>query len=187
MMLKLWQKKLKLDYSKDIYDIVQFGSSLVEDSKPNDVDIAVIYHNVPLKEQLLQSQKIKRQLENYTELSVDIISFDMIGLFDKGNFAKESILLNGYSLITGKPFVYQFGLIPKIQIYYDLINLEKKEKIRFNYMLSGKKGEYGLLRKYQGKLLKPGLIEILPEYEFIFTSAISKFNIKSHLKKILFF
>ena len=62
MTQKLWQKKLKLNYSKDVFDIVQFGSSVIEGEAPNDIDIAVIFNKIPLKDQLNQAQKIKIQI-----------------------------------------------------------------------------------------------------------------------------
>ncbi len=180
MMQKLWLKKLKLNYSKNVFDIVQFGSSVIESREPRDLDIVVIFQKIPLKEQLEESQKIKRQLQKISEISIHITSFDLYSLFDKSNFAKENILFYGKSVISGNYFVKKFGLNPRVQISYSLENLKKKDKIRFNYILSGKKGKYGLLRKYGGELLKPGLIEIFPEYKDIFVESIKK--ITSHFK-----
>jgi len=186
MMQNLWQKKLKLNYSEDVLDIVQFGSSIMEGKEPNDIDIAVIFKNIPIKKQLIDAQKIKKQIQNYTQLPVDVKSFDLISFFDEANFAKESILFYGKSIISKEYFSKNlFGLIPKIQIYYSLKNLEKRDKVRFHYMLQGKKGSYGLIKKYGGRLLSPGVIEIFPEYEKIFTDSIEK-NIKNfEIKKIL--
>ncbi|MFH1801954.1 MAG: hypothetical protein ABH864_00720 [archaeon] len=186
MMQKVWQKKPKLNFSKEVYDIVQFGSSILEEKEPNDIDIAVVYNKVPLKEQLDQSQKIKQQLQKYTEKPIHMKSFDLYSVFDKSNFAKESIL-SGKSVLSGKYFANQFGLTPKIQILYNLRKLKKSEKIRFNYLLSGKKESYGLLRKHGGKLLKPGLIEIAPEKEKIFTERISKLTKEFETRKIFCF
>jgi len=78
-------------------------------------------------------------------------------------------------------------LAPKIQIFYELQKLKKSEKIKFNYLLSGKKGEYGLLRKHGGRLLKPGLIEIDLEKEKIFTEKISKLTKDFRVKKVFYF
>jgi len=185
MMQKLWLKKPKLKYNHDIFDIVQFGSSVEEEKKPNDLDIAVIFNQIPIKDQLNQAQEIKRQLEKISEIPIHITSFDLYSLFNSSNFAKESILFLGKSLIFGDNFSKRFGLSPKIQIYYSLQNLKKKDKIRFNYMLNGRGGEYGLLREHKGELLKPGLIEIDPEYENIFINSIKEFDIKFKVKKIL--
>jgi len=83
----------------------------------------------------------------------------------------------GKSLISGDFFFKKIWINPRIQIYYSLNNLLKKDKIRFNYMLNGKKGIYGLLRKYKGELLKPGLIKIFPEHKEIFINSIKKFKV----------
>ncbi|MEK6855333.1 MAG: hypothetical protein AABX73_03880, partial [Nanoarchaeota archaeon] len=172
MMQGLWQKKLELKYDKDVIDIVQFGSSLMYNQKANDLDIAVIYNKIPIKEQLKQSQEIKKQLQKISEIPVHINSFDLYSLLERSNFSKEGILLYGRSLITKRYFAESMGFQPKIQIRYSLKNLKKKEKVRFHYSLQGKKGKYGLLRKYGGKLINPGLIEIPPEYEYLFSEAI---------------
>ena len=184
MMQNLWQKKPKLNYSKDILDIIQFGSSLNEDKKPNDIDIAIIFSKIPVKEQLEQAQEIKKQLQKVFEIQVHVTSYDLYSFFDKGNFAKEGILFYGKSLISGKYFSELFGMKPRIQINYYLDKLKKKDKVRFNYLLSGKKGKYGLLREYNGKLVSPGLIEILPEYEKIFVNAIKEITSNFLIKKI---
>ncbi len=178
-------KKQKLDYSGEVVDIVQFGSSVLADAKPNDIDIAVIFQKIPLKEQLEEAQKIKKQLQEQTQIPIHIKSYDFYSFFDKGNFAKESILIMGKSVLTGKNFSESFSLTPKIQIYYSLSKLKKKDKVKFNYLLSGKGGEYGLLRKYSGKLLKPGLIEISPEYENIFVSSLKKITSDIEVRKML--
>lgn len=182
-MQKKLQKKLDLHFSKNVIDIVQFGSSVLDGEKPNDIDIAVIYEKISVKDQLEQSQEIKRQLEaKFAHIPIHIKSYDLYSFFDKGNFAKDSIMIYGKSLITGDYFSKLFGLEPTIVIRYHLLGLEKKDKIRFNYMLNGKKGKYGLLREYEGKLVGPGVIEIRPECEKIFCDSIndiiSKFSVE---------
>ena len=185
MTQKLWQKKPKLNYTKNIFDIIQFGSSVVDGTTPNDLDIAIIFQDIPIKNQLIEAQKIKKQLEKISKIPIHVISFSLYALLDKSNFAKENIIFYGKSIISGDYFMKKVGLTPKIQIYYLLKNLEKKEKIKFNYLLNGKKNKYGLLRKYKGKLLRPGLIEISPEHEKIFIEAIKKITSKFEIRKIL--
>tara|TARA_Y100000310_G_C20573782_1_gene759416 strand:- start:509 stop:1081 length:573 start_codon:yes stop_codon:yes gene_type:complete len=186
-MLKLSQKKPKLVYSNDVIDVVQFGSSVIEGRSPNDLDIAVIYNKILLKEQLIESQKIKRQLEKLTDLKIHIKSFDYYSLLRASNFARESIIFNGISLINNDYFSKSlFSFEPKLQIYYSLNKFEKKDKIRFNYLINGKKKSYGLLRKYDGKIVKPGLLEIPPEYEEIFIDALDNFKVDYKIKKTFF-
>ena len=185
MMQKLWLKKPILNYSKDVFDIVQFGSSVEEGKTPNDLDISIIFNKIPLKEQLDQAQEIKKQLEKLVEIPVHINSFDLYSLFNSSNFAKESILFSGKSIIHGDDFAKRFGFSPKIQIYYSLKKMKKKDKVRFNYMLSGKGGEYGLLREHKGELLKPGLIEINPEFKNIFINSIKEYKVDFKVKSVM--
>lgn len=185
-MQSLWLKKPKLNYSKDVLDIVQFGSSVMEDVIPNDIDIAVIFTKISIKDQLNQSQLIKIQLQKQVNIPIHIKSFDLYSFFDLSNFAKENILFYGKSLISGDYFSKKLGFNPRIQIYYYLNKLKKKDKIKFHYMLKGKKGKYGLLKKYGGDLIKPGLIEIYPNYETIFIDSIKKLTNQFKIKKILF-
>ena|SRR3989344_6129347 len=185
MTLKLWQKKLKLHYGKDVLDIIQFGSSVIEGKDPNDVDIAIIFNKIPIKDQLIQAQNIKKQLQKTSDLPIHIKSFDLYSFFEKANFAKDNILLYGRSLIYGKYFSNSFGLEPKILIKYILTNLKKKDKVRFNYLINGKGGSYGLLKKYGGKLLSPGLIEISPEFEEIFLNSMKKITSNIKVIKVL--
>ena len=188
MMQKLWLKKPALQYSKNVLDIVQFGSSVFEGKTPHDIDIAVIFKALPLKNQLHEAQDIKKQIERIEHLDgipIHINSFDLYTLFDPSNFAKENILFYGKSIIHGDNFSKRFGLISRLHIYYSLEKLKKKDKIRFNYMLNGKSNAYGLLRKYGGHIVKPGLVEIEPAFEFIFADAIKNFSVHYEIKRVL--
>ena len=129
---------------------------------------------------------IKEQLQKNSEIPVHIKPFDLYSFFDESNFAKESIIIYGKSIISNDYFAKNLGFTPKIQISYSLKNLRKKDKIKFHYMLKGKKGNYGLLKKYGGSLINPGLIEIFPEYENIFIESIKKLTPNFKIKKILF-
>lgn len=184
MTQKLWQKKQKLNYRKEVIDIVQYGSSVIENKKPNDIDIAVIYSKLNLKEQLEEGQRIKKQINKESDLPVHVNNFDLEKLFSSGNFAKEDILFYGKSLVHGNEFSRRFNLIPKLRIKYTLSHLEKKEKVKFNYLLNGKKNNYGLIRKYGGKILSPGIIEIPPEYEERFMEKMKKITKELSIKRI---
>jgi len=177
---------LELKSRQEIIDIVQFGSSVIVGRIPNDIDIAVIFKKIPLKEQLKIAQEIKNELGAFFDKEIHIKSYDLYSLFDSGNFAKDSILFYGKSIISRRYFMEQFGVAPRLQIKYVLNKLDKKDKVRFNYLLNGRAGNYGLLREYSGKLVCPGLIEIPPEYEEIFVKAISEITKDFKLIKMLF-
>jgi predicted nucleotidyltransferase len=182
-MQKLWQKKLKLNYSENVIDIVQFGSSILEASNPNDIDIAVIFKEIPVKEQIKESHDIKKQIEEMTELPVHTEFFDLTRLFDKSNFAREGILFYGKSLLNKANFSEIFGIIPKLRISYVLKDLYKKDKVKFNYLLNGKGGNYGLLKKYGGKIIYPGVVETFPENENLFIEKMKKITSKLSIEK----
>ncbi len=183
-MQNLLQKKLKLSYSENVFDIVWFGSSVLEEEKSNDLDIAVFFQKIHLKDQLKEAQEIKQQIQKVSDLPVHISSFDLYSFFDKGNFSKEGILFYGRSLISGKNFSEMFGLFPKVLIKYSLEKLEKKDKVRFNYLLSGKGGSYGLLRKYGGRIVSPGVVEVLPKFEKMFFDEMSEISKDLKVEKI---
>lgn len=185
MMQKLWQRKLKLKYSKNVFDIVQFGSSVIDGKDARDIDVAVIFNSLPLKRQIDEAYEIKKHLEGLTEKAIHISHYELYSLFDAGNFAREGIIFYGRSLIYGGYFAEKFGLKPRIQIFYSLQKLSKKDKVRFHYMLQGRKGKYGMLRKYGGKLINPGLIEIMPEHEEIFINSVKEIASEFSVKRML--
>lgn len=183
-MCKLWLKNLTLNYDESVFDIVQFGSSTFESSEPNDIDVAVIFKNTSVKNQMESAQNIKEQLQSKVKIPIHVKSFDLYSFFDKGNFAKENILFNGFSLLNKNEFSLKFGLKPFVNINYDLNKFDKKTKIRFNYLLSGRQGKYGLLKKYGGKIIGPGILQIAPIHEKIFLEKINKFNLDYEVSHI---
>ncbi len=185
MMQRMWQKKLKLNYSKNVIDIVQFGSSVFEEKEARDFDIAVVFNNAPIKQQLEEAQQIKKQIEISSEKEIHISTFDLSTFFDNSNFSREGIIFYGKSLISATDFCRRFGLNPVLQISYSLKKLKKKDKVRFHYMLQGRAGKYGLLRKYGGQLINSGLIEFPPEYEEIFVKAIKEIISDFSLRRVL--
>lgn len=171
-MLKNLLKKPTQHYDQ-ILHIVQFGSSIQMGKEPNDIDIVVIYKTIPLKEQLDISQKIKEELQEQTAIPIHINSATYQTLFDQSNFAKES-MLRGIDLETKYFFAKKIGFIPKIHIFYSLQKFEKKDKVRFNYFLHGRKNTHGYLTKEKGSLIKPGFISLNPIYEYEFFNAVEK-------------
>ena len=127
-MQKLWQKKLKLNYSKNVIDVVQFGSSILEGAEPNDLDIAVIFNKISLKDQIKEAHEIKKQIEKIIGILVHVENFDLESFFGKGNFTRQGILFYGRSILEGKYFSEIFGITPKVMISYTLNNLEKKRQ-----------------------------------------------------------
>ena len=159
--------KKPTQHFEEVLDIIQFGSSIQKGRIPNDIDVAVLYKEIPLKKQLEISQKIKYELGKEFDIPIHIKSYTYETLFDPSNFAKEGIL-RGISIFTQTFFANRFGLEPKIHITYNLNTLDKAGKVRFNYFLNGKKGKHGFLQDSIGQLIKPGYVHLNPLYEFLF-------------------
>jgi len=173
-----------IEYPDTIYDIVQFGTSLEKD-KMSEVQIGIIFKACSKEEQMIMSQAIKEQMSNSLRIKVEVKSFDLYSFFEPSNFNEKNTLFNAKSLITSKYFFERFNFSPRTQINYKLDHLEKKDKIRFHYLLKGKKETKGLLEKNDGCLLGPGLIEIPPEKTNLFIEKMSKISNKLIVKDIL--
>lgn len=181
----LWQKNLPLHLDSAVLAVVQFGSTVIEGVTPNDVDIAILFKEVPLKQQLDIAQDIKQQLEKNVELPIHVKAFTYETLFDSSNFARIAIMSCGMDLLTKKPFAQRFGLKAQMQFAYSLQTLTKTEKVRIHYQLRGKKGDYGLLKKIGGVLVKPGLVRVPPNTEPIMSAFFTEEHI-THEKKLIF-
>ena len=127
---------------------------------------------------------MKKQIEKLTSFPVQVESFDLESFFQEGNFARQGIMFHGKSILNGKYFAEKFGMVPKLRVSYVLKNLEKKDKVRFNYLLSGKQGNYGLLKRYGGKLIYPGVIETSSDNEKVFVEKMKKITDKINVEKI---
>ncbi|MFT4326236.1 MAG: hypothetical protein ACMXYK_01925 [Candidatus Woesearchaeota archaeon] len=173
-MMLLHLPKTVMSNLQDINYIVQYGSSLYND-KPSDIDLAVFYTQIPLKEQLIKSQQIKKEVQKLTYIPIHIQSFTWNSFLTSHNFAKTGIL-QGIDVITQKEFSLYFDLQCSLHIQYNLQSLSKTEKIRFHYLLHGKQ-KNGLLQKVKGKLIAPGLIEIPIQHQQTLREKIQPYGI----------
>jgi hypothetical protein len=172
-MYTFFKKNFNLTYPKAVYDIVQFGSSLYA-KQPNDIDIAVVFTQTSIKEQLEITQHIKKQLQIHTDIPIHAKPLTIQKLFSHENFARKEILHKGYSLQTQQPFSKQFGLLARTDITYNLEGLPKKDKVKLHYQLRGRADTQGTLDKKDGVLLAPGRIRIQPKDEQYFVHIIAQ-------------
>ena len=184
-MSMLWQKNLQLPLDNAIIDVIQFGSSTIDGVTPNDIDIAVLFKDVPLKKQLEVAQDIKQEHEKTNPLPVHVKAYTYETLFSENNFARPGILGHGISILTKKPFAETLGLTAHIEFAYSLQQLTKTQKVRIHYQLRGKKGAYGILKKIEGDLVRPGLIRVPVSTEKIVEDFFTEEHIE-YKKKLVF-
>lgn len=153
--LKKWLKSEKID--KTIFDIVLYGSVAKGKLKPADIDIIVIFRNGSLKERLQKIQNIKKKIK--AEINMDIKGILWEELFQEQFFARSGIILEGISLFDEKPFSYKIDFEGFVLFIYDLRDKSHTEKVKFNYVLSGRK-DIGMVKRLEGKHVAPGVIQI---------------------------
>ncbi len=153
-------KKSLISEKKDlaVFDIVLYGSYAKGDVLARDVDIAVIFLEGSLRERLDKVQGIKQKLKNLN-LQLDVKQMLLKDLFSSNFLARTGILIEGISLLQGKKFSEILGFSTASLFFYSLKSLNHTEKIKFNYILSGRNAT-GLLEILGGRRLANAAISI---------------------------
>lgn len=140
-----------------IFDIVVYGSSVKGKPKPHDVDVAIIFKRGTLKERLGKLQEIKRKIKLNEKIDFKTILLEE--LFKEEFFGRSGLFLEGVSLIDDQPFSQKIGFDGFTIFVYELRNKTHVEKVKFNYLLSGR-GNRGIVKKLGGKHVSSGVIQI---------------------------
>lgn len=157
-MLKQLQKELSAEKKdKTIFDLLVYGSTVKGKTKPNDLDLMVIFRAGSLKERLRKIQLIKRKVTSFK--SIDIKGILWEELFQEDFFARSGVLLEGISLFDARPFAEKMGFSAYSLFTYSLKDKSHTAKVKFNYLLRGRNGP-GILEKFGGKHLSPGTVQI---------------------------
>ncbi len=182
-MLNELKKSLKSErQDKKIFDIVVFGSSVKGKDAPGDIDIAVIFREGTLKERLNKIQEIKKKIN--IDKKVDIKAMMLDDLFKEEFFGRSGIILEGISLFNGKAFSEKIDLTGWSLFYYNLKEKSHSEKVKINYLLSGRKSP-GIVKSLEGKYLSPGTVLIPIKNSLEFEEVLKKQKISFEKKNIL--
>jgi len=188
-MLKNLQKSLRLSCkrfkTKDVWDIVLYGSSVKGSFRPRDLDIMIIFLEGKLRDRLDKIQELKNNLRGKEFKDIDVKSMLLRDFFDKNFLARQGILLEGISLINSKSLAEQLGFKAFSLFTYNLSGLTHTLKIRFNYALKGRTSK-GLLDDFKGKSLGKGVLIISMEKSNEFESFLQKWKINYKIKRTLF-
>ncbi len=182
-MLKELEKCLKAEQKdKTIFDIVIYGSAVKGKREPNDIDIVVIFREGDLKKRLNKIQAIKKEIK--LNQNVDIKGILLEELFHHDFFARCGIFLEGISLFDGKPFAHKIDFAGFSLFVYDLKNKNHTEKVKFNYVLSGRSTN-GILKNLEGKSLGPGVVQIPLRNSLEFEEVLNTHSVNYTKKNIL--
>lgn len=182
-MLENLRNLLKNEVKNDfILDIVVYGSLVKGKEDPNDVDIVVIFKKGNLKERLNKIQEIKKKINIGKKIDIQGILIEE--LFKKELFSRSGIFYEGISLFDNKEFSNKIGFESWALFIYDLKNKTHTEKVKFNYLLSGR-NDIGIRERISGKQLAPGVIEIPVKYSEEFEKILRNYKINFIKKNIL--
>ncbi|MFH0701403.1 MAG: nucleotidyltransferase domain-containing protein [Candidatus Woesearchaeota archaeon] len=149
--------KVILKGKPNIEDIILFGSIVRGKDKPGDIDILVLFKDKVNKE---DEYLIRKELENHFK-NLSIISKTINSLYDPAFDAREAVLFEGISLISGKKMTEKFGLSSVGMFKYHFQGWSKLTKTKFYHAFNGRNGlpgfsaDLGAIKLSDGMVLVP--------------------------------
>lgn len=181
-MLNKLKKILKSEKNnKKIFDIILYGSATRNEQKYNDIDVVIIFLEGNLEYRLEVVEKIKDKIKDKT---VDIKQVLLKELFSPSFLARTGLLIEGISLFDGKKIAEKIGFQSYGLFFYTLEGLNHTQKIKFNYILSGRTTK-GVIEQLNGQRMTSGAIKIPVENAQIFKDILEKNKIKYAYKNVL--
>ncbi len=128
--------------NKEILDIVLFGSAVRGKKDPKDIDILVLFQE---KIDKTIEYHIRKELEKYYS-NISVISKTTKTVLDDAFDARESVLFEAISLLTGKNLAQQYGFSSFGCFKYTFGIWTKLQKTKFYHALNGRTQE-GIAQK----------------------------------------
>jgi len=173
----------KLAKSKDIFDIVLYGSAVKGKEEPEDVDILVIFKDNPLNKRAETAQSLKENFAKKLE-GIDIKTINLQELFESDFLARQAALIEGYSLLHNMPFCERMGFKGYALFTYTLKGLTQTDKTRFVYALSGRMKE-GIISELKAEPLGRGAVIVPISSSFRFEAFMQKWHLHYKKKSIM--
>ena len=174
-------KLLKKNVTKEIVDIVLFGSAVRGKEEPGDYDVCIIFR------ERIDFNKIKEleELFKIKKLNVHLSYLTVDNFFTKKHSLASTLLLEGKSIITNKPLSDNFNLVNKTLFIYELKGMKPSDKVRFLYSLKGRRKKPGILTSISPKIVARGLIIVPTDKEDKITSLFEHWKVKYRRIKML--
>jgi len=172
LILKKIIKKYELE------DIVVFGSFVKGKTMPRDIDVCLIFkENVNLSH-IKEIQSKLGEKFHVSSLSVD-------NFFNKKHNLVQTLLFEGISAKSGKRLSEIYSLDSYGLYYYNISDMKKSDKVRFVYLLKGRKKEKGIVNEFNGKFLVDSCFMIPVEKDNEMLEIMNKWNVKFSRKRVL--
>ncbi len=175
---EIFLKLRKIVKKYDLEDIIIFGSFVKGKTKPEDIDICLIFkENINLE----TIRNIQYELDNRFHIS----SLTTDNFFNKKHNLAQTLLFEGISAKLGQRLGELYSLDSYGLYYYDISGMKKSDKVRFVYLLKGRiKGE-GIVNGFKGKFLVNGCFIVPVEKDSEMLEIMNKWNVKFSRKMVL--
>ncbi len=167
--------------SKNIKDIVIYGSAVKGKLAPRDIDVIMIFSDEVLETRMQLAHELKTMLGKHADVKQMVFE----DFFDSAFLARQGILLEGISLITGEKLAQQFGFEGYALFSYSLEGLTHTKKVSFEYALSGRGSNSGVLKDVSAKSVGKGAILVPVEQSVAFEDFLSYWKVKFVKKYVL--
>ncbi|MBI5871457.1 nucleotidyltransferase domain-containing protein [archaeon] len=175
---KYLKEKLKGTDLREIVDIFLFGSTVKGKEFPRDIDLCVIFRKNVLED-------VTKSIENkLKEFNVHISFLGVDNFFRKPHSLIKTLLVEGKSILSGKPLIQNFGFSSAVLYSYDLSGLKPSEKVRFIYLMKGRKAE-GMVKKMNGEWITDSCFIIPIEKDSEMLVILKKWAISFKRKEVL--
>jgi predicted nucleotidyltransferase len=172
------KKKLKGIDLAGIADILLFGSAVKGKEFPRDIDLCVVF-----KEKI--SENVISDIENrLREFNIHVSSLTINNFFRKPHSLMKTILVEGVSIFAGKLFIQNFGFSSYALYSYDLSKLKLSEKVRFVYLMKGRK-EAGIVEKMDGEWIADSCFIVPIQKDNEILTILKKWQIPFKRKEVL--
>ena len=173
-MLKELKSFLK---SKDIVDAFIFGSAIKGKTMPNDVDICILFR------EKIDLNLIRKINDEFKDMHVSSLTVD--NFFTKPHALARTLLFEGKSLISGKSLSEIYGLSSFALYTYDISKMKSTDKVRFVYLLKGRKDEEGIVKNFGGNFISNATFMIPPSKDKEMQEIMEKWKIKYERKQAM--
>jgi predicted nucleotidyltransferase len=172
------KEKLKGIGSTEIADIFVFGSAVKGKEFPGDVDLCVVFRKKLVAEIVSEIEKRLKGINAH----ISFLSTD--DFFKKPHSLAKTIFVEGVSVFSRKPFIQGFGFSARILYSYNISRLKPSEKVKFVYLLKGRRSE-GMVKRMSGEWLADSCFIIPVEKDSEMLLIMKKWNIQFKRKELL--
>ena len=176
---KYLKKRIKELDLKEIVDIILFGSQVKGKDFPEDIDLCVIFRN-KIDQEFLNRLELKIK-----KVNVHLSSLNVNDFFKKPHSLVKTIILEGESILTGNKISNNFGFSSYSLFSYGLSGLGASEKVRFVYLMKGRKKTRGVVDQLAGEWITDNCFILPIENENDIVAIFKKWNIQYKKKEAL--